>query len=91
MDLLNGLIYGMFGGGIIAGFGYLKNMKKEDFDFKKAGLTVIIGMLAGAVLSQSQSQNLDIGSYDLTAFSGMISYAVENTFKMLNAGQLKRR
>ena len=78
--VMNGM-YGLFGGAVIAGFGYLKNIKKEKFELEKAGITIILGAIIGAGLTLFQG--IDIGNYDAVAYSGMVTYAVEKVYGVM--------
>ena len=52
-DVVVGMLLGAASGLAVAVAGYFKNMKmtKEVFDVKKFGLTLVVGLASGAVIS----------------------------------------
>lgn len=82
MELLGGIGFGAIGGAVMAGSGYLKNITKEDFDFGKAAITLVCGAVVGGFMA-SQSESFNLGEYDTVAFSGMVTYLVQNFYKVV--------
>jgi hypothetical protein len=81
MELLTSLAYGLIGGAVISGFGYLRNMTKENFDPQQALTTIVVGGLVGVTLTMFT--DIDLSQYDVTAYSATVTYAIQKSIKLI--------